>query len=109
MSGSNMSNSDILSIENDSLKVGIPSYIVRNIPAGQQIVVNVGDITITIRSEKIPLPTIILPTVVLADPYHEIIEPNVTTISVDAENAASVVNEVVVAPLGSLENPIVVD
>ncbi len=104
-----MSNSDILSIENNSLKVGIPSYIVRNIPAGQQIVVNVGDITITIRSENIPPPTIILPTVILAEPHHEIIEPNVNTISDDAENVASVVNEVVVAPFGSLENPIIVD
>jgi len=109
MSGSNMSNPDILSIENGRLKVGIPSYIVRDIPVGQQIVVNVGDITITIRSENIPLPTIILPTVVLADPYHEIIAPSVTTISDDAENAESVINEVVVAPIGSRENPIVVN
>ena len=86
MSNSNMSNSDILTIEKGLLKVGIPSNLVQNVPVGQQIVVNVGDITITIHSEKIPLPTIILPTVVLADPYHIIIEPNVTTISNDVDN-----------------------
>ena len=101
-----MSNSDILSIEKGSLKVGIPSYIVRNIPIENQIIVTVGDITITIRSEKIPTPTIILPTVVLADPYHEIIAPNVTTIS---ENSENIINEIVVEPLGSLGNPIIIE
>lgn len=101
-----MSNSDILSIEKGSLKVGIPSYIVRNIPIENQIIVTVGDITITIRSEKIPTPTIILPTVVLADSYHEIIAPNVTTIS---ENSENIINEIVVEPLGSLGNPIIIE
>ena len=109
-------------IKNGATTAEIPTDIFQNLHAGQQFVISVNGvtsvnsvngcvnaITMIIRFENIPPPTIILPTVVLAEPHHEINEPNVTTIIDDAENEESVINEVVVAPLGSRENPIIVE